>query len=166
MSTFWIALTVECWYLSLNAMLATAENYRRNDAVLEHLGCTPKMTISVFTIFHTLVSTHRFLDLEKLASGLTFFPQLAGLTDHLERWFIEHFGGFVNSQTGNFRVEENDKNPADEADGSVEAKSPARSERVHLGEERRRNNDCSRSVTVLVFTLKWMTYRWKPSKSR
>ena len=54
---------------------------------------------------------------------------------------LEDLLDFLKCQAGNFRVEEVDHNPADTADGGIEAKCAARGHPLHHAEEGGGDND-------------------------
>ena len=64
---------------------------------------------------------------------LPFPAEVAGISD--AKTVLEDLADFFKSQPGDFGVEENDEDPADEADGGIESKCAGRCESFHHGKE-------------------------------
>lgn len=101
----------------------------------------------------------------KRSGSTTLVPQLARIAHHLQRMPIEYLGRLVNRETRDLGVEENDKNPADEADGGIEAKCARRGKRVHLCKEGGRDDDCCLLAQAQFKASVGNTNHLTPSKS-
>lgn len=70
---------------------------------------------------------------------LAILPQLSGVAD--TETMLEDLSYFLERQARYFGIEEIDQNPADAADGGIEAKRAGWGHALHHGEEGRRDDD-------------------------
>ena len=64
---------------------------------------------------------------DECTTFLAQLPELASIADHLHGRFVEDLGSLIDRQAGHFGIEEDDEQPADKADRSVESECPGRS---------------------------------------
>jgi hypothetical protein len=119
----------------------------------QHLPRCQQKSNTAETLNTSVTHRHRLLLVCQpcLDDVLPLLPQSGCILD--AKSVLEDFSDLLEGEAGDFRIEQEDQNPAETADGGVEAECSRWRKAFHHGQKRRRDNDVGTPARAWIHLL-------------